>query len=133
MRALLLGAAAAALAACAAKPVLYPNDAYRQAGKETAQEQVRQCQAMADDYVKSDAGKKLAAGTAEGAAVGAAAGAVTGAVFGDLGRGALSGGIAGASVGLVRGLFHTRQPSPVRRAFVDRCLRERGYDVVGWQ
>jgi outer membrane lipoprotein SlyB len=133
MRASLAAGLALSLCACSAKPVLYPNDAYRQAGKEAAQEQVKQCEAMADDYVKSDAGKKLAAQTVEGGAVGAAAGAVTGAVFGNLGRGALSGGVAGASIGLVRGLFRAKQPSPVRRAFVDRCLHDRGYDVVGWQ
>lgn len=132
MRALPL-VAALLLAGCSAKPVLYPNQRFQQAGKDVAQEEIDQCQKLADDYVKSDAGKQAAAHTAEGGIAGAAAGAVTGAVFGDFGRGALSGGVAGASVGLVRGLFSAKQPSPVRRAFVDRCLHERGYAVVGWQ
>ena len=124
---------AVSFCACVAKPVLYPNGRYQDTGKAKALDEVAACQKLADEYVKSDAGKQAASQAVEGGMVGAAAGAVSGAVFGDLGRGAMAGGAAGAAVGLVRGLFHTRQPSPVRRAFVDRCLRERGYDVVGWQ
>lgn len=121
---------AAALAGCAAKPVLYPNPRFSEDDGKSA---IEECRGKADAYVKNQAAKKAAGEAVEGAAIGAAAGAVTGAMFGSVGRGAASGGAAGAAVGLVRGLFRARQPSPVKRAYVDRCLRERGFDVLGWE
>jgi hypothetical protein len=134
MKRLLLPVVAAALCACAAKPVLYPNNPkYQQAGKEGARADVADCRKQADDYVKNDRAGRAAAQTAEGAAVGAAAGAAAGSVFGSLGRGALSGGIGGAAAGLVGAAFHTRQPNPVYKNFVDRCLHDRGYDILGWK
>jgi hypothetical protein len=33
----------------------------------------------------------------------------------------------------VRGLFAWREPDPIERAFVQECLGERGYRVIGWQ
>jgi hypothetical protein len=41
--------------------------------------------------------------------------------------------VGGAAAGLVGGIFHTRQPNPVYKNFVDRCLHDRGYDVLGWK
>lgn len=71
---------------------------------------------------------------AEGAAVGAAAGAAGAAVYGgDIGRAAGTGAAAGAAAGAVRGGFDAADPNPTYRRFVERCLRERGYDVIGWQ
>jgi len=35
--------------------------------------------------------------------------------------------------GRLRGLFKAREPSPVYKNFVDRCLRERGYEPIGWK
>ena len=34
---------------------------------------------------------------------------------------------AGATAGLIRGLFQTREPDPVFRGFVERCLRDVAY------
>jgi hypothetical protein len=33
----------------------------------------------------------------------------------------------------MRSLFRRSEPSAAYRGFVDRCLRERGYDPVGWE
>lgn len=125
--------AAVALSACAVKPVLYPNDHYKQVGEPRSRQDAKDCDAKAKAYLKSDAAKQAAKKTVEGAAVGAAAGAVTGAIFGDLGRGIASGSAAGAAVGLVEGLWHWRDPSPARKRFVERCLSDQGYVVLGWQ
>ena len=40
---------------------------------------------------------------------------------------------AGAIGGLFRGLFRSREPDPVFRNYVDQCLRERGYQPIGWR
>ncbi len=133
MRTSLLLCLAVSLTSCAVKPVLYPNPHFNEVGKEQSQADIKDCDKKADEYASSEAGKKAARSTVEGAAVGAAAGAVTGAIFGDLGRGVASGGAAGAAVGLVHGLIHWRDPSPAHINFVDRCLHDRGYDVIGWQ
>jgi hypothetical protein len=37
-----------------------------------------------------------------------------------------------ATPGLLRSLF-SRPPDPAYAAFVDHCLRERGYEPVGWK
>ena len=71
-----------------------------------------------------------AVGGAGGAAVGAVAGAVSG---GGAGRGAAIGAATGATVGAVHGAVKSSGPSSVYKNFVDRCLREKGYEVIGWQ
>lgn len=133
MKPLLAVAIAASLSACVAKPVLYPNPHYNEVGKEQSKTDIKDCGTKADEFVKNDRATRTAASMGQGAAIGAAAGAATGAVFGSIGRGALGGGIGGAAAGLVGGLFHTRQPAVPYKNFVDRCLHDRGYDVIGWQ
>jgi outer membrane lipoprotein SlyB len=60
-------------------------------------------------------------------------GAAAGAVVGRAGRGAAMGAAGGGSAGLLRGLFGSRDPDPVQKRFVEKCLREKGYQVIGWQ
>src|SRR5438105_3836045 len=99
---------AAALSACAAKPVLYPNPHYQEVGKDASKADVADCRQKADEYVKNNRAARTAEGAVQGGAIGAAAGAASGAIFGAVGRGAAAGGIGGAAAGLVGGLFHTR-------------------------
>ena len=51
----------------------------------------------------------------------------------DAGNRALAGAAAGGAVGLVRGVLRAGRPSHTFRGFVNRCLSERGYDVIGWR
>ena len=117
-------------------PVLYPNARLKEAGKAQADAEISACRSLADDYVSSggatakEIGKDTAAGGVGGAAVGAVAGAVSG---GGAGRGAAIGAATGATAGAVHGTYKSSGPSPVYKNFVDRCLRERGYEVIGWQ
>jgi len=68
-----------------------------------------------------------------GAGVGAAGGAVGGAVVGAAGSGSAIGAASGATMGLLRGLFSSPSPSQAYMRFVDRCLKERGYEPMGWE
>jgi hypothetical protein len=126
----------ALLAACAApRPVLYPNAHLQEVGKDQASVDIAQCEDMAKDAGASPSDGKAgqaAGSTAAGAGIGAAAGAAGGAVVGHAGRGAAIGAVGGATGGLLRGLFRRPQPSHAYTNFVDRCLKERGYDVTGW-
>jgi hypothetical protein len=56
-----------------------------------------------------------------------------GSVTGNLGRGAAMGAAGGAVAGVIRGASRASRPSPVFKNFVNRCLREKGYDPIGWE
>jgi hypothetical protein len=116
------------------EPVLYPNAKMNQVYQDEVDRDIAFCEANAKEYTENPSRAKRAAGDAtEGAVVGGATGAAAGAVLGSVGRGAGAGAAAGAAGGLARGIFSSRKPSPVYRAFVDRCLTDRGYDVIGWE
>jgi len=99
-------------------PVLYPNAKLQEAGKAQAEAEIAACRSLADDYVSSgvttakEIGKDTAVGGVGGAAIGAA---------------------VGATAGAVTGTAKSAGPSPIYKSFVDRCLQERGYQVIGWQ
>lgn len=125
----------AAAGGCATqRPVLYPNDTLETRGRARAEQAIDQCVQRARTHgVDSSRGGELASGTVTEGAVGAGTGAAVGAVLGDAGTGAAAGAAGGAARGLLRGLFGGREPDPVFREFVDRCLRERGYEPIGWK
>lgn len=124
-----------ALAACAAKrPVFYPNAAYREAGADAAQRDVDACLEFAHREGHGTPAAARAGGEAVGgAAVGAATGAAVGAVVGGAGRGAAAGAAGGGTAALLHGIFRSRDPDPIERSFVEQCLGERGYQVIGWE
>ena len=69
-----------------------------------------------------------------GAAVGGASAGAWGLVRGDdAGERALAGMAAGAAAGTVRGAMDSGETSPVYKRFVQKCLSDRGYEVIGWQ
>ena len=127
--------ATALMLGCAEKrPVLYPNDRLQQVGNDAAQRDIDACIRLAKEGgADADKGVDVAKDTAGGALVGGAAGTAAGAVLGSLGRGAAAGAAGGAAVGLTKGILQSGDPDPVFKNFVDRCLREKGYDPVGWR
>jgi len=128
------------LAACSSgpKPILYPNDRLQAVGQAQADQDIAECRELAANAGASagaDTTRRAAGGTAVGGAIGGATGAVGGAILGRPGTGAAVGAATGATAGLLRSVFSGGggQPSPAYRNFVDRCLRERGYEPVGWE
>lgn len=112
----------------ASRPVIYE-------GGPAAKQDVDECMRLARQGGADAAkGNEVVRDTATGAAMGAAATGVYGAVRGysDLGNRAAAGAAAGAAVGLIRGGVKASEPSGTFKGYVNRCLRERGYDVVGW-
>lgn len=127
---------AALFVSCSPKPIMYPNAHYREVGEEVADRDVEECTQMAKEAgASSNQGKtaQVAGNTAAGGAIGSAAGAVGGAVVGHPGRGAMIGAASGATGGFLRGLFRRSPPSTAYKQFVQRCLKERGYETVGWE
>jgi len=120
--------------ACTKKPVLYPNATYHRGGPEIAEEEIERCIDFAEEMgARSGRAGRVAGSTAGSAATGGAAGAAAGAVRGHAGTGAAMGAAGAAAGGFVRGLLRWREPDPVERRFVERCLRERGYEPIGWR
>ena len=126
---------AATMLSCAQqRPVLYPNAHLKQVAKETAESDIDDCLQLAIDYgAKEDSGAKVAKDTAKGAAVGGAAGTAVGAVTGNLGRGAAAGAAGGGAASMTRSMINSGKPGPVFKKFVDQCLRDKGYQPVGWR
>lgn len=132
-----------ALTACSTqRPMLYPNEHYKQVGETDAQKDVDDCLARAKEFAKSGPAMSAKAGAAAksgavGTAIGAAAGAVGGAIGGSAGIGAAIGAVSGAVTGVLGsvfgGLFGSSGPDPTETGYADRCLREKGYDPVGWK
>jgi hypothetical protein len=136
------GLAALAVAGCQTsgrgwrnqQPVLYPNDHYRSVGAETAQMDVAACMTRAENEApKDNVAKGAAINTVGGAAVGAAAGAIGGAIAGSPGTGAAAGAAVGTAAGLGKTAYDTSKPQETFKGFTEACLRERGYEVIGWK
>lgn len=120
---------------CAAKrPVLYPNELYRSTGAEKAQQEINDCLKQADQAnAQGTLADEVALKTGKSALVGGATGAVIGAISGSALRGGLIGAAAGGTVALVSSAMKGPEDSPVYRRFVEICLYEKGYQVLGWQ
>jgi len=129
------------LTACStAQPILYPNAHMQSISKEAAEKDIEACRQLAESAgAEEGSGKagQVATGTAVGAGVGAAAGAVGGAISGAAGRGSMIGAATGAVWGLLTGIYRAvagpSQPNQAYTNFVNRCLQEKGYEVMGWQ
>lgn len=115
---------------CSSKPVLYPNGKYETVGEEVAQKDVDACMAKADKFLKSEKGQRIVKSAGSGAFVGAAMGAVTGLLFGDVKRAVTSGAAVGGAAGAAGGAI---SPDQLKQSFTNKCLRDKGYEIVGWQ
>jgi hypothetical protein len=121
----------------AAKPVLYPNAAFNRAGDAQAQNEVATCQSRANAAgLRPEETSQVAQRAGEGAAVAGVASAVGALVFGRGADGMLRSGLGGAAIGGAAGATQAAvrggRPNSVYRTFVQRCLSEKGFDVIGW-
>jgi len=134
-----LGLSAALLSGCAtplAKPAFYPNAHYQRMGPAQAQADAQACADMARQSEvsavnKVDAGRSAAAGAAGVGTAGVVGSLLSGhkpdlkniaAGAAAIGAGSAAATAAGQSVG----------GSGLYRQFVQQCLGERGYQVIGW-
>jgi len=131
---ILLAALSAAACASSKRPVLYPNSHLQTVGQAQAQRDIDYCmQFAASSGVSRHKDGEIAKKTVTGSAMGAA-GAGTAALV--LGRDAdhiLAGAAGGAAAGMVKGGIDSTDMNPTFQRFVGRCLRERGYEVIGWE
>jgi uncharacterized membrane protein len=125
------------IAGCSAnRPVLYPNDQFQQDGREQANIAIDQCKSLADQAGISDIqykSKRTATNGAKGAVLGAVSGAIGGAISGGVGIGTVIGAASGAAVGIISSLMTDNNTSPSYQQFINRCLQDQGYEVIGWE
>jgi hypothetical protein len=117
------------------RPVLYDNAKLNKVGREAAESDIDACFARAGEAgVETQAGKRAVKQTAGAAAVGAAAGGAAGAFSRSesAGSGAAAGAAGAAAGTAVRATMNRNQLDPTERRYVEECLREKGYKVVGW-
>ena len=132
-RPLLVACALLLLSGCATRPIVYPTPELREAGGGAVIEDTNACLAEAKAYLEEGRVPEAAKRTAQGAVVGGAIGGAVGAVRGSVGRGAAAGAAGGAAGSVAHTLWNWRDPDPVEKRYVERCLAERGYDVIGWR
>lgn len=135
--ALLAGCASTGPGSPSARPVLYPNATLNRVGEAQGRIEADSCMARATqsglspDQKTNEVGRRAG----EGAAVGGVASVVGALITGrgsDVLRAGATGAAVGGSAGAVSGAFHNDKASPVYRQFVQRCLSEKGFDVIGW-
>lgn len=134
----LAGCASTGANSPSARPVLYPNAALNRAGEAQGRAEADACiaRAVSAGLTPDEKNHAVARGAGVGAATGAVASAVGALITGRGGEGVVRAGAAGAAVGgsagAVQGAFRNDRPSSTYRNFVQRCLGDRGFEVVGW-
>lgn len=128
-------ASAMVISACVTqRPSLYPNSYLQSVGTTVAQQDVDDCMRLAQEYgVKTDNTEGAVGETATNATIGAASGAAVGAIYDNAGEGAAAGAVGSTVSGLMRRALRPSPPNSAYRQFVERCLREKGYEPIGWQ
>ena len=121
-----------------AKPALYPNAKLNSVGIAQGQVEAEACmsRAVAAGLTPDEKSDVVGRRAGEGAAVGGVASAVGALITGRSASGVLRAGAGGAAVGgsagAVSGAFHNDKPNTTYRHFVQRCLTDKGFEVIGW-
>ena len=138
-RAVVVLVLASFLAACAVpEPMLRSNKQLQLYGREAAQQEIDACRRKAEKAGLSP-GIHQSGNAATGALLGAMLGGAVGASAGVIGGlpgvtiGAAAGGGLGLVIGLFGGTFKPLVPDPPYADTVARCLKDKGYEVNGWQ
>jgi len=120
------------------EPLLRSNKQLQFYGKEKAQLEVDLCRKKVEDgglrpgvHQSENAATGAVLGVTLGGAVGASAGMVGGLLGVTIG--AAAGASIGMIIGLVGGTFKPLVPDPPYADAVTTCLKEKGYEVHGWE
>ncbi|MFN8390725.1 MAG: hypothetical protein U0136_10580 [Bdellovibrionota bacterium] len=118
----------------APKPQLYPNKYLNSVGPEQAKSDVNACRLQAEDALEGQNEGRPGGAAVKGAAKGAAKGALAATIMnGKAGRGAGAGAALGGIGAAGAAARERREGSPEYRAYVEACLEDKGYKVIGWK
>lgn len=120
------------------QPILRSNKQLHMYGRQVAQQEISACQRRAEQSglqhgttQSSNAATGAVLGLTLGGAVGASAGAWGG--LAGVAIGAAAGSAIGFTVGILGGTFKPLEPEPPYAEAVTKCLKEKGYEVSGWE
>ncbi len=127
-----------AVVSCSYRPVLDDNYKYQNTPKDQSEADIDECIKKGDEFLK---GRKMKKAGKEAVRKGAI-GAFFGGLFGFLVRGDTGGLVRGVAVGAGVGAAvgagsvageGTVTPDQMKQRYVNRCLNEKGYGVLGWE
>jgi outer membrane lipoprotein SlyB len=134
---LLLGCAATGTRGLSARPVIYsaatPTAAI-QAQQQTATDECiarAQSQGLTPDEKSNEAAHRAGQGAAVGGVAAAVGALITGRGVEGAVRAGATGAVVGGAAGGVAGAVQER-PSATYRNYVQRCLGDKGFQVIGW-
>lgn len=120
------------------QPTLRSNKQLHMYGRQVAQQEIDSCQRRAErsglqhgTNQSTNAATGAVLGLTLGGAVGASAGAWGG--LAGVAIGAAAGSAIGFTVGILGGTFKPLEPEPPYAEAVTKCLKEKGYEVSGWE
>jgi len=120
------------------QPILRSNKQVYFYGKEVAQQEIAACQRKVDgmglrpgDHRSANVGSGAVLGVMLGGAMGASAGAWGG--LAGVAIGAAAGSALGLIVGVAGGHFKPLEPDSGYADAMTKCLKEKGYEVSGWE
>jgi len=127
------------LTACSGpQPILRSNKQLHLYGKQTARQEIESCRKKVEEtgllpgvHQSANAATGAILGLTLGGAVGASAGVIGG--LPGVAIGAAAGSGLGLVVGLLGGTFKPLEPEPPYADAVTGCLKEKGYEVRGWE
>ena len=114
---------------CSSRPILYPNQKLKRVGKEQSQKDIDVCLKEADDYLESPKGKAILKSAGKGSIIGSAVGLVSGIITGDIVGDVVQGAAFGATAG---GVGEAISPDRLKQRYVNQCLGQQSYQVIGW-
>jgi len=136
---LIVGMLLLTVTACAGpQPILRSNKQLHLHGRQVAHQAVESCQHQVERtglhpgvYQSANAASGAVLGMTLGGAVGSSAGIIGG--LPGVTIGAAVGSALGLTIGLLGGTFKPLEPEPPYADAVESCLKEKGYEVSGWE
>ena len=120
------------------QPALRSNKQLNLYGRQVAQQEIESCREKVE-RAGLRPGVHQSANAATGAVLGLTLGGAVGASAGIIGGlpgvtiGAAVGSALGLTVGLLGGTFKPLEPDPPYADAVTKCLKDKGYEVSGWE
>ena len=124
------------LAACSTcRPVLYPNNHYREVGSGQAEKDVQNAidNAKRSGLDDSSSSRKALAKSASKRAAGTGVNAAVDIASGGIGSGTVIGAGGSGLSFLIDWMFSKKTPRPLFKKHVEFTLRQQGYQVLGWK
>ncbi|MDD5699410.1 MAG: hypothetical protein PHH77_12420 [Victivallaceae bacterium] len=117
------------------KPVLYPNEHYRQVGAEQAEKDVRAAldAARRAGLDNTSSSNRTLAKSASRNAASAGVNTAVGAASGGIGAGTAISTAGSGTNFLIDWMFTPKTPDPCFRKYVELTLKKQGYQVIGWK